>query len=105
MKTKPKNRSTYADQKRLLSLLYRKVGGLQAFADKVGISAQLAFFWRERGYVPLKRVEKVSKLLKVSPFALNFRGYKDFKGDEEVTWEKAVTGCKFSKDEVKYVLG
>lgn len=100
-----KKRTSYPEQRRLLSVLYRRFGGLNAFANLLGVSPQLAFFWRDQGYIPLKRVVKASKKLKLSPYALHYKGYKEFTGEDNVAWKDVVTAIGLSKEEVKFVLG
>lgn len=102
---KAKNRSKFPEQKKLIALIYRKFGGLVEISKKLKVSPQLALFWREQGYVPLKRVSIISKQLKVSPYALNFKGYKEFTGDEDVEWKDVVEKCKLTKEETRFVLG
>jgi hypothetical protein len=90
-------------QRRLLAIIYRRNGGLIGIAKKLGISSQLALFWRTQGYVPIKRITKASKVLKVSPYALNYKGYTDFSG-ENLSWKKVVLECELTKEEKSFVL-
>lgn len=98
-------RTKYPEQKRLISLLWRREGGLSVVAEKLEVTPQLCYFWREQGYVPLKRVVQAAKTLRVPPYALNFVGYKAFIGDTETTWPQVVKSLKLKPEEVKFVLG
>lgn len=61
------------------------------------IAEQSAVNWRQRGRIPLKLANPVSKILKVSVYALNYRDAKAF-FDSEINWTEVVNSVKFIPD-------
>lgn len=92
--TKFKKKKPESPQTKLLRLIFERHGGIAAIAKKLKRSKQLIFIWRAKGYVPLSNVAEVAEILKVSPFALNFKEYSNlciFR--ENPKWESIYNDC------------
>lgn len=46
--------------------------------------------WRERGYVPLEMVKDIADAFEVSPYLLNYDGYKKVTGENPGPWKKLI---------------
>lgn len=49
---------------------------------------------RNKGVMPIKHVKKLSEILDVPEYALNYYGMQNFYGTE-VPWDKLIKQCKF----------
>jgi len=49
---------------------------------------------RNKGVVPIKHVKKLSEILEVPEYALNYYGMQNFYG-ADVPWDKLLKQCKF----------
>lgn len=87
---KPKKLST----SRVLDYLFKQYGGTFKLAEDLGVYSQMVSKWIAQGYVPMKWVGPVSRLLKCDKQALNYEGYISFTGSP-VTWMGVVTDIAF----------
>lgn len=67
---KPRKLST----SRVLDYLFKQYGGTFKLAEDLGIYSQMVSKWISQGYVPMKWVGPVSRLLKHNQFLLNYEG-------------------------------
>lgn len=64
-------------------------------------SRQVVHNWITRGYVPLQDIWAISRALGVTPYVLNYRGYKKVV-PSELTFKEVVSSCKFLPTEVRF---
>jgi len=74
LKTKKfQKKKPLSPQSKLISFIFEKHEGVVKVAKKLGTSKQLVSIWRDKGKVPLGRVNAVAEKLNVPPLALNFK--------------------------------
>lgn len=86
-------------QSKLIDLIFERHGGIVKVAKKVKVSKQLVLIWRNKGYVPLTRVNEVAKILKVPAISLNYKEYSRFL-IEMVPWDSVVNDCTLSLEAI-----
>jgi hypothetical protein len=89
----------------MLVALFSKLGGITDVADLLGVERQVVHYWVKQGAVPLRRVGKVAKILKVSPWALNYKGLVEIHTPEKSpSWQEVVDSLKISTGTVKSIM-
>lgn len=101
-KKKKKNRTKYSEQSRMLTIVFKKLGGVSHVSRLLKCSSQIVSFWRDQGYIPLRRLQEVSETLKINPFVLNFTGYKQVTGKDQ-TWTATLEAAKLTRGEIEFV--
>jgi len=97
-----KTNITYNRQGYFLFLLFKKFGGPYRVAAMCDLSHHLPFNWCKTGRgVPLRHLEKVSKVLKVDRSGLNFAVYSKF---AEATWPNVLDEYELTTEEKKDIL-
>lgn len=82
----------------LLTYVIHNLGGPQKasvmLSKELGeeITHDRLMLWRVRGSVSMPYVKRVAEALKVSPYCLNFKGYRRFTG-ERIEWKAIVEKC------------
>ncbi len=81
----------------IISALIKSKGGptkcwiwLKEALRKPGFTRQNIVNWRERGYVPLEMVKDIADAFEVSPYLLNYDGYRRVTGENPGTWKELV---------------
>ena len=94
-------------QQMLIYLAYKKNGGREKAFEKLyalkafkGINLGTLATWQHRGAVPVDKVLLVAKVLKVTPFILNYTEVCRMR-DEYPTFNKVVFDLAFLKPEAK----
>lgn len=89
----------------VLKALFSKLGGITEVAALLGVERQVVHYWVTKGAVPLRRVGKVAKTLKVSPWALNYRGLVEIHTPEKSpAWEEVIESLKISTGTVRSIM-
>jgi len=90
---------------RMLHALIQHFNGPSNVGQLVGESLQVVIIWRRRGFVPLKKVGHVSRVLHVPAYLLNYPDVKRFENKGDVPpWEVAVRKSLISSSMKKWVL-
>lgn len=97
---KPRKLST----SRVLDYLFKQYGGTFKLAEDLGIYSQMVSKWISQGYVPMKWVGPVSRLLKADPLVLNYEGHINYTGYDNSTWKWAVEMCLGTSPAIKKLL-
>jgi len=90
---------------RMLHCLITTFGGPSAFARLVGETRQVIIAWRHRGFIPLKKVHHVSKVLSIDPIYLNFQQVCSLLPDMASKWENIVRQAPIEAGMKKWILG
>jgi len=91
-----------SSQELLIYFLWSKFGGAGKVAKLLGIPWYHPHNWLSRGCVPPKKIDLVSKKLKVHPAGLNYKLYRTMNGD--LTWPEVVSQYKLSNEERKKLI-
>lgn len=95
-------------QQMLIRELIRHLGGRKGITLKVrkvlgeDFHKQNFVNWRDRGLVPLEWCRAVAAALKISPYALNYRGMCTV--NEPRPWPEAVKSCPLYKEVIAKIL-
>lgn len=97
-------------QQALLFFIIKNVGGQDAAGaacKKAGVKFDPHHFtnWKQRGGVGIEYLVRVARTLKVSPWALNYRGNINLSRDKPPAWAKVVSGvAKLTPEQKKVIL-
>lgn len=97
-------KKTNKGQALLLDALWERFGGVSEVAKLVGASAATVAMWRRDGRVPANWLSQVSKALKVSPWALNFKFLSELEISEDPLWAAIVSRCNLLDGAKRKVL-
>lgn len=96
--TKPRKAST----SKVLDFLFKRYGGTFLIAESLQIHSQAVSRWISQGYVPMKWVGPVARLLGVTHAALNYEGHILYTGGNG-DWKSVVIEAVFP-DNYKHLL-
>lgn len=78
-------------QKLLLKSIFKSCGGPTELQELTGIPRQNFTNWQVRGKVPLLQAVKISKIIEVSKWGLNYKDFCEVCDDSSYpTWEEVV---------------
>lgn len=98
-------KSNLSPQSMLLEAIWNKHGGATKVAELIHEIPQALVNWKLRGQVPLEKVLKVSEALNVSPYALNYTGYKAIQPTgEHISWQSVVMSCALAPEVEEAIL-
>ena len=97
---KPRKLST----SRMLDYLFKRYGGTFKLAEELGIHSQMVSKWISQGYVPMKWVGPVSRLLDCSEYVLNYEGMTLLTGKDFI-WSILVRSIENCAAEKKILVG
>lgn len=88
---------------RMLEILWEIHGGTSYIAEILKSKPQKLNNWKHRGNVPLEHVGNMSRILGVSPYALNYEQVFSFNG-EGPDWEDVVYEEIDTDADIEYIL-
>lgn len=91
-------------QKLVLGALWRRFGGPSKVGRRLDVTKQILVQWHIRGRVPLRRVGKIARVLKVNPWALNYAEMLQFHDNKGPAWDEVVLSLNFSKELTRKIL-
>lgn len=97
---KPRKLST----SRVLDYLFKQYGGTFKLAEELKIHSQMVSKWISQGYVPMKWVGPVSRLIKAPKALLNYEGFVSYTGNQ-TTWKHWINNNVFLNAVEKLLSG
>jgi hypothetical protein len=89
----------------LIQALWTKLGGVAEVAKALHEIPQAPQNWKLRGAVPLEKLVRVSTILGISPFALNYLGWSMLVAREDIyNFEAVVTSCELPPDVTNNII-
>lgn len=88
---------------RVLDELYFLFGGLVACAELVGKEEGTLKYWRTLGYVPLKCVAQISKVLELNPYLICYEPLCELELCTVPTWDAVLKEAAFVQDALDWI--